>query len=204
MLAPYPRLGLSPGQTPPPGVIAPRDPTSRRRQLPSSAGFSGLSPATGGQGGLDPGARSGHWRPEDPSAWSESRGRRAPSGGRRECQRLPSPERSSRPAPRARPQPRPSSPYLTNEDPRGPEPRKQSATLVRLHCPQDGFSRSARPPPIGEEPPSPGRALAGGSGAGTESSGPGSPRSQSNPGPQRRQQTKGDRMKGLESAKYFI
>lgn len=142
MLAPCPRPGLSPGLPPPTRVIAPRAPTSRRRQLPSSAGFSGRSPATGGQGGLDPGARSGHWRPEDPGAWSQGRGRpRVGAGSAGGFLRLPSPERSSRPAPRARPQPRPSSPSLTSEDPRGPEPRKQSATLVPLHCPQDGFSR---------------------------------------------------------------
>lgn len=166
----WPRIPASdflPGQTLPARGHRARDPTPSTPPTPSSAGF---APLPGNRRAGWPGsrARSGHRRPEDPRAWSESRGRRAPVGAGAGAL---FPERSSRPAPSPASGSRPSSPYLTNEDPRGPEPRKQSATLVRLHCPQDGFSRSGAPTahrrgaPFSWRPS--GRVCAG-----TESSGP--------------------------------
>lgn len=64
----------------PPSHRAPRPHLSARRRFPGPAGLGGRSPATGGQGGPDSGARSGPWRPEDPAAPPEDRERprRAP------------------------------------------------------------------------------------------------------------------------------
>ncbi|XP_059782682.1 proline-rich protein 2-like [Balaenoptera ricei] len=144
--------GLLP-PAPPPGVTEPRAPTSGRRLLPSPAGFGGRSPATGGQGGPGPGARSGHWRPEDPGAPSEAGGR--PLVGARSTA-APFPASAPLPGPPAR-LPRARKPLLSSPSsgdlPCRGDPRRQSVALgPHCHCHQDGSSHQTRPPPIREEP----------------------------------------------------
>lgn len=143
----------------PPAVTEPRAPTSGRRLLPSSAGFGGRSPATGGQGGPGPGARSGHWRPEDPAAPSEAGGR--PLVGARNTA---APFPASAPLPGPLPVfPAPGSPCSPlrlvgrGDLPCRGDTRRHSVALgPHCHCHQDGSSHQAHPPPIREGPLLPG------------------------------------------------